>query len=109
LEAGMFVVGEAKGKVLNGKLALPREFHLRKRKLNGKWKDSCTLYLSDNDKSLNYAAGKNNDYFTVNIDSDDNISLSEEFENNVVIIRGCISTVELEFVREKGGFLHVSG
>jgi hypothetical protein len=32
----MFVIGEIEGKVINGKLALPKEFHLKKRKLFGK-------------------------------------------------------------------------
>lgn len=48
----MFVFGEAKGKVINGKLVLPKEFHLKNKKLHGKWGDGSTLYISDNVNSV---------------------------------------------------------
>lgn len=93
----MFVIGEAKGKVMNGRLSLPREYHLRKRKLLGKWKDENTLYISEDDHSLNYAVDKDALYFTVIIDSEDRIAVPEQYENNKVVIRGCISVIELQF------------
>jgi hypothetical protein len=33
MEAEMFVIGETKGKVMNGKLALPKEYRLSKKKM----------------------------------------------------------------------------
>ena len=95
----MFVTGEINGCVKNGKLALPKEFHLRKKRVIGKWRDEFTLYLSDNNKSLNFAAGNNNGCFLINLDSDDRIEIPEKYENYNVEIKGCISTVELVFRR----------
>lgn len=93
----MFVIGETKGKVINGKVALPKEYHLRKKMIVGIWGDDCTLYLSDNDKSLYYMAGKENACFLVNLDGDDRIIIPDKYENYNVDIKGCISTVEIRF------------
>lgn len=97
MEANMFLIGEAIGKVNHGKLILPKEFHLKKSKLLGKWKNDNTLYISDNDKSLNYAAGKENIIIQIYVDSDDKISLPAHYEDNTVFIKGCITVVELNF------------
>ena len=97
----MFAIGETSGKVIHGKLALPKEFQLKKKKIIAKWRDGCTLYLSDNDKSLNYIAGKENVSFIINLDWDDKLSVPEEYEDYSVEIKGCISTIELTFKKIK--------
>ncbi|HKL98692.1 MAG TPA: hypothetical protein VJZ06_02135 [Mobilitalea sp.] len=96
----MFLIGEAKGKVSNGKLELPREYHLKKREILGKWKGEGVLYLSDSEKSLNFIAGRETLCFMARIDSEDRIEMPHEYENASVEIKGCISTVELTFHKQ---------
>ncbi|MHB8127801.1 MAG: hypothetical protein ACYDEX_02195 [Mobilitalea sp.] len=93
----MFVFGETKEKVVDGKLALPKEYHLKKRNLVGKWRDEQTLYLSDNEKSLNRIAGKRNESFIVYLDMGEKISIPDKYENFIVEIKGCITAIELVF------------
>ncbi|MGB4657590.1 MAG: hypothetical protein WBI07_00235 [Mobilitalea sp.] len=93
----MFVIGETKSNVHNGKVAMPKEYRLKKRKVKGKWKDSKTLYLSDSDSSLNYIAGKDGEIFVADVDYDDRLIVPMAFENSTVNIKGCISTIELFF------------
>jgi len=94
----MFAIGEAKSKVFNGKVAMPKEYNLKKKKVMGKWKDEKTLYLSDSDSSLDYMAGRDGDIFVANIDGEDRLQISMEHENQVVNIIGCVSTIELLFM-----------
>lgn len=93
----MFVIGETKGQVIEGKLALPKEYHIKNKSLSGKWRDEHTLYLSDNDKTLNYVAGKRNECFIVYLDGAERISIPDKYENSIVEIKGCITTIELVF------------
>lgn len=95
----MFLTGETTAKVVNGKLALPKEYHLKRRDILGKWKGTDTLYLSDSEKSLNFIAGRETLCFQVKIDMEDRIEISNEYENAFVEIKGCISSVELIFHR----------
>lgn len=96
----MFLIGETKSKVINGKLSLPKEYHLKKREILGKWKGLDVLYLSDAEKSLNFIAGKDSSCFHVRIDNEDRIELPREYENAFVEIKGCISTVEITFHKD---------
>lgn len=95
----MFVIGETTGKVINKKLSLPKEYHLKKQGLLGKWLGEDKFYLSDSPKSLDYITGKETRSFQVRIDSEDRIEVPIEYENALVDIKGCISTVELTFHR----------
>lgn len=93
----MFLIGETTGKVLNGKLALPKEYHLRRYIILGKWKGGNKLYLSDSENALNFIAGRDTLSYQVKIDSEDRIEVPKEYENAKAEIRGCISTVEITF------------
>ena len=93
----MFLIGETTETVRNGKVSLPREYHLKRYTIYGKWKGNNILYLSDNEKSLNFVAGRDTLSFIIKIDSEDRIEVPKEYENNKVNIKGCISTVELTF------------
>ena len=93
----MFVIGEAKSMVFNGKVAMPKEYHLKKRVIMGKWKNDSTLYISDSKSALNYIAGSAGDIFMVNIDTEDKIQVPGDYDKKEVMIQGCISTIELIF------------
>ncbi len=96
----MFVFGETREKVIDGKVALPKEFHLRNSSLVGKWVNQNTLYLSDNNGSLNFATGTRRAGFVVERIGDDKILVPLRYDNTNVIIKGCITTIELVFVKE---------
>lgn len=93
----MFLIGETTGNVINGKLTLPKEYHLKRYNIIGKWKGKDRLYLSDSEKSLNFIAGKEPLSFQVKIDTEHRIDLSKEYEGAFVEIKGRISTVEIIF------------
>ncbi len=93
----MFLIGETTGRVVNGKLELPKEYHLKKYDILGKWKGKDRLYLSDSEKSLNFIAGRESLSFQVKIDAENRIDLPREYEDVHVEIKGRISTVEIIF------------
>ncbi len=93
----MFLIGTTTEKVRNGKVSLPKEYHLRRYTIYGKWKNKNILYLSDSKKALNFAAGQDNLSYKVKIDSEDRAEVPKEFENTKVKIEGSISTVKLTF------------
>lgn len=93
----MFLFGETTGKVVNSKVALPKEYHLKRYTIYGKWKGNNKLYLSDSNKSLDFAAGRDTMSYQVKIDSEDRIEVPKEYEKAKVEIKGRISTVELTF------------
>ncbi len=93
----MFLIGETTEKVKNGKVPLPKEYHLKRYTIYGKWKGKNTLFLSDSKKALNFAAGRDTLSYLIKIDSDDRVEVPKEYENCKVDIRGRISTLELTF------------
>ena len=93
----MFLIGETTATVKNGKVSLPKEYHLKRYTLYGKWRGKDKLYLSDSKKSLNFIAGRDTLSFLVKIDSEDRIEVPKEYEKYKVEIKGCITTVELTF------------
>jgi hypothetical protein len=93
----MFVIGETTSKVIKGKLELPKEYHLKRRKILGEWKGEDILYLSDSDKALHFITGRENVCFQVRIDKEDRIEIPREFDNAIVEIKGCISSIEIIF------------
>jgi hypothetical protein len=93
----MFVIGTSTASVRNGKLVLPPAYHLKRKRILGKWKDKNTLYLSDSSKSLKYAAGSTTQEFEIDVDTEDRISLPVGYESANVEIVGCITTIELKF------------
>jgi hypothetical protein len=96
----MFLIGEAKGKVLNGKLELPKEYHLKRKDLLGKWLGKNRLYLSDSAHSLRFVTGDISPEISVYVDGDDRIGLPTIYENSLVEIKGCVSTIEVTFINE---------
>lgn len=97
----MFLIGETTNKVINGKLLLPKEYHLKKHDLLGKWLGDDVLYISDSEKSLNYVAGKETICHKIKIDNEDRIEVPREFDNALAEIKGCITTLEITFHRDK--------
>lgn len=97
----MFVIGEANEKVSFGKLTLPKEYHLKKKDIMGKWKGEHTLYLSDSARSLRFATGDNSPEFNIHVDGEDRILLPTIYDNYIVKITGCITTIEVSFKYQK--------
>lgn len=93
----MFLFGETQERVRNGKLILPKQFHLKKKQLLSAWKDENTLCLSDTTGVLYYMAGKNAQIQTISIDADDRIVNLDKFEQRIAQIYGRISFVEIHF------------
>jgi hypothetical protein len=96
----MFLIGEAKGKVINGKLELPKEYHLKRKDLLGKWLGNNKLYLSDSAHSLRFVTGDISPAISVYVDGEDRIGLPTMYENSLVEIKGCVSTVEVTFIKK---------
>lgn len=95
----MFAIGETKAKVVYSKLELPKEYNLKKknRKIYGVWVGERLLYLSDEIKPLKAKAGHNGSVFEPNIDYAHRITVPSYLEQSVAYIRGCISTIQIEF------------
>lgn len=98
----MFLVGEARAKVCHGKVQMPKEFHLREKKLIGKWKNEDTLIISDNKGSISFATGREHTYFKISVDAESRLSVSPEYEGADAIIRGNVSTIEVTLKNRKG-------
>ncbi len=96
----MFLFGKTIGKVLNQKLKLPKSYHLKNRRILGKWKSDDQFYLSDSEQSLNYMAGRDKISYYVKVDSQNRIIIPTEYENSTVEITGMISSIELVFHKE---------
>lgn len=95
----MFVFGEATSIVENGKLLLPKQYHLKNFQIIGSWKNKKTMYLSDNINSLHYISG-NSKCFRVTSDRTGYISLPRVYEGAIVEIKGCITAIELKFNKQ---------
>ena len=95
----MFLTGETSERVFNGKLRLPREFHLQKKDLFCKWKNEDTLILSDSLGSLDYMAGRDKLSGKMHIGADSTIDVSKDYEGSLASIRGCVTTLEIQFSR----------
>ncbi len=66
----------------------------------GKWLGKNKLYLSDSAHSLRYETGDFSPEITVYVDGEDRIALPSIYENSLVEIRGCISTIEVTFINK---------
>lgn len=93
----MFAIGQAKIEVDFSKLELPKEYRLTKKKILGVWTGERTLYLSDEAEALKLKAGKNGELFEPNIDSSSRIHVPSSFHKKKATIKGCISTIKIEF------------
>lgn len=96
----MFLIGETRETVVNGRVSLPKEYHLKRYTIYGKWKGKKKLYLSNSKKSLDFAAGRDTLSYKVKIDSEDRVEVPKEYEGGKIEIKGCISTVELTFMNK---------
>lgn len=97
----MFAIGETTAMVSSAKLKLPKEYNLRKkdRTIYGIWQGETLLYLSDEVRPLKAKMGRDKRIYKVNIDSKSNITVPSYLDNAKAVIRGCISTIEIEFVK----------
>ncbi|BBF41411.1 hypothetical protein lbkm_0085 [Lachnospiraceae bacterium KM106-2] len=93
----MFAIGETKGIVHFSKLELPKEYHLRKKKLTAVWIGKNVLYLSDEPDSLKRKAGKEGLFFDPDIDSLGRIEVPHTLEGKMAYVKGCISTIRITF------------
>lgn len=96
----MFLIGETTETVVNGKVSLPKEYHLKRYTIYGKWKGKKKLYLSNSKKALDFIAGRDTLNYQVKIDSEERVEVPKEYEGDKVEIKGCISTVELTFINK---------
>lgn len=93
----MFVIGETKGTVSLSKLCLPKEYHLRRKKIYGLWVGERFLYLSDEHAVLKGKIEQDGTIFEPGIDTSSRIEVPYRLNNAEAIIRGCISFIEIEF------------
>jgi len=91
----MFAIGEEKTKVTKGKVTMPTQYKLRKRKIYGLWVGKHILYISDEVSPLK--AKMNGTIFDAYIDTNHCLHVPEVYEGWKVLIRGCISTIQLIF------------
>jgi hypothetical protein len=91
----MFAIGEKKTKVSMARISMPVEYKLKRRKIYGCWAGENVLYISDEIPPLK--AKKGGEIFEPFIDINNNIHVPASFENRSVMIRGCISTIEIAF------------
>ena len=113
----MFAVGQTNAQVVRKKVSMPREFNLRKkgrkraeetrrkrkkgRKIYGAWVGDRCLYLSDEEKVLRAKAGREDQVKLMSVDTENRIRVPASLEHANVSIRGCISTIELQFTPQK--------
>ena len=99
----MFAIGEVKSEVYGSKLRLPKEYNLKRkdRRIYGVWDGKWLLYLSDEIAPLKSKGGKNGMIFTPHIDSEYRIAVPAYLEKKESKIKGCISTIEIRFIKEK--------
>ena len=98
----MFLVGEVKTKVCNGKIQMPKEFHLREKELIGKWKNDETLIISDNEGAISFVAGREKTFFKIILDTELRLEVSSEYEGGDAFIKGNVSTIEVKLKNRKG-------
>lgn len=92
----MFVIGETQSKVCMSKLDLPKEYHLRKKKIFAVWKGEKILFLSDEEKALKPEAAGGG-IFTPNIDTNGRLEVPSGLNNHCAKIEGCIWKIKIEF------------
>lgn len=99
----MFAIGEATTQVYSSKLRLPKEYNLRRkdREIFGVWIGERMLYLSDEVAPLRARAGKSCIVFKPNIDYECRIEVPTYLENKEACIKGCITTIQVEFRDER--------
>jgi hypothetical protein len=98
----LFAIGEAESVVYYTKLRLPKEYNLRRkdRKIYGTWMGEWVLYLSDEITPLRAKSGKDGNIFEVNLDLESRMDVPRYLEDKRARIRGCISTIEIEFINK---------
>lgn len=93
----MFAIGKVKTKVINGKVSLPAEYHLKNTDMYGSWYGKEALFLSDTEAVLKNGRGEA--VFQTHVDSEHRIRLEDSYEDMDVEITGCVSTIQLLFKR----------
>ncbi|MBR6003869.1 MAG: hypothetical protein IK068_04010 [Lachnospiraceae bacterium] len=88
----VFAIGEATTLVRNGKIQMPTEYHLRKKKLFGAWVEDNVLCISDEIKALK---ARQEAIFNANVDTNHNLHIDGTFNGCKAVITGCISTIQV--------------
>ena len=84
----MFLIGEAKSVVHNGRIDLPAEYRLKKKRLLMMWKDDNTCFLGETKGALKFAAGTEGSVSEVEIDTENRLPLGSGKEGFRVRLRG---------------------
>lgn len=91
----MFAVGEERTIVTKGKVSMPVQYKLRKKKIYGLWAGKYILYISDDIPPLKSKSG--GEVFDVHIDSNHCLHVPNSYDNCKVHIKGHVSTIQLVF------------
>lgn len=94
----MFLIGEAESAVHNGRIVLPAEYRLKKKRLLLMWKDDNTCFLGETKGALKFAAGTEGPVSDVEIDAENRLPLCSVEEGCRVRLRGCVSTLEIRLL-----------
>lgn len=94
----MFLIGEAESVICNGKIILPAEFRLKKRRLLLMWKDNFTCFLGETKGALKFAASVDGPVSDVEIDAENRLPVSSGREGQKVHLYGCVSTLEIRLL-----------
>lgn len=92
----MFVIGEIQSKVSMSKLGLPKEYHLRKKKIFAVWKGEKVLFLSDEERVLKPETAGGG-IFIPHIDANNRLEVPSGLNNHSAKIEGCIWKIKIEF------------
>lgn len=91
----MFAIGEKTTEVNKSRVAMPVEYHLRKWKIYGTWVGQDLLYISDEVGPLKVKKG--GEIFTPHVDKRNMLHVPGRYEGRKVEIKGCITSIELNF------------
>ena len=91
----MFAIGEKTTEVNKSRVAMPVEYHLRKRKIYGTRVGPDLLYISDEVGPLKVKKG--GEIFTPHVDKRNMLHVPGRYEGRKVEIKGCITSIELNF------------
>ncbi|MDO4299459.1 MAG: hypothetical protein Q4C59_13450 [Lachnospiraceae bacterium] len=95
----MFLIGEAGSVVHNGKIVLPSEYRLKKKKMLLMWKDDKTCFLGETKGALKFASGTEGAISDVEIDSENRLPVVSVKEGQKVRLSGCVSTLEIQLLK----------
>jgi hypothetical protein len=99
----MFLIGGTESVVHNGKVVLPSEYRLKKKRLVLMWKDKDTCFLGETRGALRFATNVRGKITDVEIDSENRLPLEGGREGQRVRLSGCVSTLEIQLLKDEDG------